>query len=155
MTYGKNVTTTTDNEDGTTSSSTAWQDGSVTYADSGMTTGTAVGNRQLTQDLGRAVTLSDKNWIKVGDAYWSNGLGALHNSSYTLMAWIKLDNTNGTKSIFGTGDGSDKGIKFDIKGNKISLTYKNVAEYTDSGSITLSAGTWYNVAVAVDAELQD
>lgn len=39
---------------------------------------------------------------------------------------------------------------FDIKDDKISLTYKDVAEYTDSGSITLSAGTWYNVAVAVD-----
>ena len=149
--YGKFVTTTTTNEDGSTSETTTWQESTATYTESNMTVGTTVGNRQLTQDLGKAITLSDNAAIKVGDAYWSNLSGALNHSNYTLMAWIKLDNTNGTKSIFGTGDSGSNGIKFDIKGNKISLTYKSVSEYVDSSSITLSAGTWYNVAVAVNS----
>ena len=155
-TYGKYVTTETTNEQGQTSTTTTWVGGTATYVDSELVAGTQFGQYFLDRDLGKAVKLTDSNFIKLGDAYWSQGDGALgcgtnYSTSYTLMAWVKFDQISGAQAMFGTGDGGDKGILFSlIDGDKMNLCSKTVADCR-SKSLTLSKDTWYNMAVSYDS----
>ena len=54
--------------------------------------------------------------------------------------------------FFGTGDNTNHGLAFGINGGKIDLRAKNSSsvDHYFSESITLSAGTWYNIAITYD-----
>ncbi len=161
VTYGKYVTTTTEGTDEggnpTTTTSTTWQEGTATYEDSGLTAGTKIGDYYLERNLGKAVTLSDNSFIKVGDAYWSNGdgtigCGSTFSTSYTLMAWAKFDSISGAQAFFGTGNDGGSGMAFSlIDDNKMNLVAKSVADCRSEKLTTLTANTWYNFAVSYDA----
>ncbi len=164
-TYGRYEVTVTpgtdENGNPTTTETTTWKTGTAAYEDSGLTAGLKFGSYTLSSDLGKALVLSDDYYVKVGDAYWSDGAASLNPStnSYTLMAWVKFDNLDSAQAIFGTGDSNDKGMKFGVidsnvtgsPGNQLDLTAKFKAE-NRGDVITLQKNTWYNVAVSYNKD---
>lgn len=128
------------------------------YTETNVTTGTMFGQYQLTQGLGKAITLADGQYITLGSGYWSSGDGKLAigsgaTNSFTVMTWVNFSDVSGEKFFFGTGAGHGAGIAFGINGGKIDLLAKSKAHHDDfSTSTTLSANTWYNIAITYDKD---
>ena len=122
----KSVTDVAYGKGGTNKTGDNFTSATATYSASGMTVGAKVGNYYLDADLGKAITLSDGNYILVRDKYWANAEGKIgsvaqmlpvnnnyggndwsvdtvntYGNSYTLMAWVKFDNV-ATKNEQGT-----------------------------------------------------
>ena len=156
-------------------SGTTWSATAV-YEESGLTAGIKVGNYYLSADLGQAVTLSGGKYIRLSDKYWTNQAGKIgleaqyrdvdgngsldkdtgnpYTNSYTLMAWVKFDDTSGktlSQAIFGTGESNGNGMAFSLMDNKyIDLCAKNVAD-NKTGELTIASDTWYNFAVTYNS----
>ena len=134
--------------------------------------------KSITLSGGNYILVSDKYWAnsdgKIGSVAqmlpdngnysgsdWSEDTVNKYKNSYTLMAWVKFDNVatkdeqgNVTKAassaIFGTGVDT-QGVAFNlIDGDDLNLCTKGVSDHRTDGSLTLSANTWYNVAVTYD-----
>ena len=154
-----------------TTKNTTWTTAEAVYAESGLTIGTKVGNYYLDSNLGKAVSLSDGYYIKIGDAYWTDQAGKIgtvsqmvhennswkvdtvntYTNSYTLMAWVKFD-TITSAAIFGAGAATDRGVALKIQdGNKIDLCCKGNKD-NPSGTLTLLKDTWYNIALTYDSK---
>ena len=128
------------------------------YTETNVTEGTMFGQYQLTQGLGKAITLGDGQYVKLGNvAYWSNGTGKLEigsaaTNSFTVMTWVNFSEVSGERFFFGTGDGNGSGLAFGVKEGKIDLLAKGKTHHDDfSTTTTLSANTWYNIAITFDA----
>ena len=67
----------------------------------------------------------------------------------TIAAWIKLNDTNGVKSVFGYGAQSN-GFKFCTNGSGLQYTAKGVAD-KETASVGLSADTWTLVGISFKA----
>ncbi len=130
---------------------------SPTYTDSNLKKGAVFGDYELTQDMGKAITLTDGQYIKMKNvAYWANGNGMLAigqdaPNSYTLMTWVNLTSTSGEVYLFGTGDSNGSGLAFVLNNNKIDLLAKSKAHHDITSALTLSTGTWYNFAITYDS----
>ena len=128
------------------------------YTETNVTAGTVFGQYQLTQGLGKAITLVDGQYITLGSGYWSSGDGKLAigsgaTNSFTVMTWVNFSDVSGEKFFFGTGADHGAGIAFGINGGKIDLLAKSKAHHDDfSTSTTLSANTWYNIAITYDKD---
>ncbi|MDD6813756.1 MAG: autotransporter domain-containing protein [Akkermansia muciniphila] len=127
--------------------------GTTKYDASGLVAGSTIGNHKLTTGLGQAFSFNGSTHIKLYDAYWSNGDGALSpSSSFTLTTYVKLDSVDGkTAALFGTGDGTGSGFAFGVKDGKLKVTTKNKTDYVLTGMTALNDNQWYALAVSYDA----
>jgi hypothetical protein len=130
-------------------------DGTATYTATGLTVGTKIGDYTLNKDLGSAIDLTSSQWTTTaGSAYWGNGAGYVrfgqNGQSFTLITYVKFDSIGGEQFIFGTGSGNASGVAFGINGGKLDLLAKGVAHHELTGSYTLAADVWYNLAVSYD-----
>ena len=134
--------------------------GEATYTTvTGVTKDSQVGNYYLTQDLGKAITLSGSERIFVGgNAYWSNGngtlaLGAAGSNSFTIMAWVYFDSDTipSEQFLFGTGNNSKNGFSFAVHNGKLDLLAKNAAHHDISSNIVIQSKEWTNIAITYDA----
>ena len=127
----------------------------ATYTATGLTVGAEFGNYTLNKDLGSAIDLTSSQWTTTaGSAYWGNGAGYVrfgaNGQSFTLITYVKFDSLNGEQFIFGTGSGHGSGVAFGVDGGQLDLLAKGQAHHRLTGSYTLSANTWYNLAVSYD-----
>ena len=122
-----------------------------TYIDTNLDVGSAIGNYKLTQSLGKAISFDGNTHVKLGDAYWSNGAGALSpSSSVTLTTYVNMSSVTGYSAFFGTGDGSGAGLAFGMKDGKLKVTTKGNTDYILTGMTALNANQWYALAVSYD-----
>ena len=130
------------------------------FADSNLTKGTVIGKYELTADLGKAITLTDGQYVKLAtNAYWADGAGKLAmgsaaQNSYTLMGWMNLTSTSGEVYIFGTGDTNASGLGLLVNNGQMDLLAKGVAHHNTTG-ITLATNTWVNLALTYDKNTGD
>ncbi len=129
--------------------------GSASYVES-VTAGTLFGNYKVETSLGKALSLDGANYVKLGNAAWSNGGSKLQigaeGTSFTFMSFVKLSNTSGEKGLFGTGDNNHGGIGFGFNGGKLDLIAKGKAHHNPStSSTTFVADTWYHIAISYDS----
>ena len=122
-----------------------------TYIDTNLDVGSAIGNYKLTQSLGKAISFDGNTHVKLGDAYWSTGAGALSpSSSFTLTTYVNMSSVTGYSAFFGTGDGSGAGFAFGMKDGKLKVTTKGNTDYILTGMTALNANQWYALAVSYD-----
>ncbi len=129
--------------------------GTATYVETGLTLGTEFGNYSLNADLGYAIDLTSSQWTTTaGSAYWGDGPGYIrlgrNGQSFTLITYVKFDSVSGEQFLFGTGSGNAAGVAFGIDNGKLDLLAKGKAHHVLTGNYTLSANTWYNLAVSYD-----
>lgn len=130
------------------------------FADSGLTKGTVIGKYELTANLGKAITLTDGQYVKLAtNAYWANGAGKLAigsaaTNSYTIMGWVNLTSTAGEVYIFGTGDGNGSGLGLVVNNGQVDLLAKGVLHHNTTG-VTLSTNTWMNLAITYNKDTGD
>ncbi|MBQ9758336.1 MAG: PEP-CTERM sorting domain-containing protein [Opitutales bacterium] len=148
--------TTTENEDGSSSTTYSAADSAMTYVDS-IAKGTVLGNYTVNKDLNKAVSITDNQWLSVGSAAWSGteqDYSICPTKSFTFMSYVNFDSLNGEQFLFGTGAGNAAGIAFGIKEGELDLLLKGKNHWTLDSYEDLTANTWMHLAFSYDSETQ-
>lgn len=127
-----------------------------TFIDTNKKMGDKVGEYYLTEDLGKALTLTGSDRMTVGgNTYWGNntltaGTGAIN--SFTLSAWVNFASVDGEQMFFGTGSNNTVGIAMVVKDGQLDLLLKGVDHKYFSTTDLVSAEAWTNLAITYDME---
>ncbi len=130
--------------------------GSPAYVDS-LSAGYVLGNYQVANDLGKALSLDGSSWVGLGSVDYKNEMDP-EVDSFTVSSYIYLnsgaDFSKDYVSIFATGSGASSGIALGVQKKNDGYCFDFLRKYKaheQTGQITeLTANAWHHFAVSYD-----